>query len=519
MPEDRTGRRGGSLRSRRQLLRGLPLIGLAALSGCTLETLGQPLPPVTAPPVEAVLPPPLTPTPTPTPAPVATTASATRPAITRASIGFASWGSAATMRALQEIFAAFRKAEPGVDIEVRLDDAITPDTARGDLREGPATDVIRVGPEDVFDLTADGLVLPLDDLAARDLDMDALAPAATEARAGPGGEIGALSAGAVYLAVYYNLAHIEAAGIDVPTQWTDSWDIPTLEQAARRMVIADDDRTDRFGLATVPWVVRPWLAGAAGADRDGRFFSADETGSTMQIEPHVKALQRLATWQTVLDFELALQERFAAPFNGGLVSFYIDASDFAALIRPAVRWGVAPLPAWSGSAALTEGQELCVAVNPQTQEPEAAWRLASFFLSPEAQRALAREDVVIPFRREVLNDPAFLDPNRQPIDRSAWSEAIERDLHTPANPGAKAWHAMTERPVNAVRDGSMEAEAYLARADALITRQLRARDWSVAKNVRGYRQELPLGNLLVQPGEAESQAHQPPTPEAPGGSG
>ena len=66
----------------------------------------------------------------------------------------------------------------------------------------------------------------------------------------------------------------------------------------------------------------------------------------MHTDAHVRALRRLSAWQTAQEFELGIQERFAAPFNGGLVSFYIDASDFAPSIRPAVRWGVAPLPAW-----------------------------------------------------------------------------------------------------------------------------------------------------------------------------
>ena len=404
------------------------------------------------------------------------------------------------MRALTEALAFFQRAEPGVEVAARLDNAITPDATRSALRGPTPLGVTRVAPEDVFDFTSGGLLLPLDSFVERDIDAAELAPQALEARRGPGGEVGALSLGAAYLTVFYNEAHLEASGVAPPTGWDDSWDIAAFEEAARRLVVSDAERTDRFGLAYVPWAVRAWLASAAGGDAAGRFFSGDERRSTMLTSTHSAALRRLTGWQVESEFELAIAERFAGPFNGGLVSLYVDASDFAPIVRPAVRWGIAPLPTWSRSDPLTAGLELCLAIDARTPEPEAAWRLASFFLGPEAQRALARHDAVVPFRREVLRDPAFLDPNRQPLDRSVWVSAADRALQSPANPGAKAWHQVTDTPVNAVRDGSVDAETYLAGADSLITRQLRARSWSAAKSQPGYRQVLPLGNeLLAEP--------------------
>ncbi len=489
------------VRTRRQILRATPALLLAALAGCTVRRDAVELPPVTQPPVQVVRPPRFTPTPTPPPTPAAT-ATPTPAQALYAVISFASWGSRNTFRALETTLKAFRRAEPGIEVVARLDNSFSSDMARAELRAGTAFDVVRVAPEDVFDFTAGGLVLPLDDLAARDLDADELVPAHREARPGPGGELGALSLGARYLVMFYNLGHVEAAGIEMPTSWSDAWSVSEFEQTAQRMVIADEDRTDRFGFAAVPWIVRPLLASAAGGDPAGRFFNAGELQSTMAIDAHVRALKRIATWQTLLGFELGIDGRFSAPFNGGLVSFYVDATDFASSIRAGVRWETAPLPAWAGGS-LTEGQELCVAVSGQSSSPEAAWRLARFMLGPEAQRALAREDVVVPFRREVLRDPAFLDPNRRPTDRRLWADAIDRDLRTPSNPGAKAWDAVTGPAINAVRDGSQAVEEYLARADALITRQLRVRGWSSAKNVAGYRQQLPRGNVLVGDGDGQ----------------
>ena len=469
------------------------MVGLAAAAGCGLDGAGGSLPPVTPLPLKVVRPIPFTPTST-LPTATSTVVGTSRPALRPDSVvDFAAWGSATELRAMAEVISAFERVEPGIGVKIRLDSDITPDATRAALRGPTPLGVTRVSPDDVFDFTASGLLLPLDPLVERDLDVDALVPQALGAQRGPGGEVGALSLGGAYLSVFYNEAHLELAGVELPTNWASGWDIQDFEEVARRLVIGDGKRTDRFGLAYVPWVARAWLASAAGGKISGSFFSSDESRSTMRIGPHTAALRRMADWQTRSDFEFAVSGRLADPFNWGQVSLYVDASDFASSVRPAVRWGLAPLPTWSESDALTAGTELCLGIDARTPEPESAWRLASFFLEVQAQRALARHDAVVPYRRELLRDPAFLDPNRPPLDRSVWITAAEYALQGPANPGGKAWNFLTDTPINAVRDGSVDAETYLEDADIMITRQLRARDWSVAKSQPGYRQ----GNQLV----------------------
>ena len=196
--------------------------------------------------------------------------------------------------------------------------------------------------------------------------------------------------------------------------------------------------------------------------------------------------------------ELGIEERFGTPFNGGQVALYVDASDFAPLVRPTVPWGVAPLPAWTDESPVTEGVEMCIAVNGAGEDLEPAWRLAQSLLEPEAQRALARSDAAVPFRRSVLREPAFRDPNRRPADRTAWSGAVAHDLQTPSNPGSKAWHVLTAAPIEAVRRGEVEVDVFLEQADRLITRQLEAHEWSVAKDVAGYRRPPSLGNVMLR---------------------
>ena len=139
-----------------------------------------------------------------------------------------------------------------------------------------------------------------------------------------------------------------------------------------------------------------------------------------------------------------------------------------------------------------------MAVNSASADLEPAWRLAHFFLEPEAQRALARTDAAVPFRRSVLREPAFAIPTGGPWTARPGAGAVAQDLQTPSNPGSKAWHVLTGAPIEAVRRGEVEPGAYLEQADDLITRQLEAHEWSLAKDVAGYRRPPSLGNVMLR---------------------
>ncbi len=480
-------------------MRALPLAVAAGVTGCDLVPLDADLPPVTPLPVESVRVAPFTPTPTLTPSAPATLAAAeATPLPAGTTIRFAGWGTSTEQEAMRQALAAFEQAQPEVDLDVRLDNTLAGEGMRTGLVDGIDADVVRVAADDVFDLTVAGNLAPLDDFVARDLEFDDLDPAVIETRPGPGGEVTALSIGAAYLGVFYNQAHLDQAGVEPPSSWEDAWSIAEFEFAARRLTLGDEDRMDRYGLAAVPWLTRAALADAAGLTGAEAFFVDDQTRSTMRSPVHARTLGRMANWRSRSQMELGIEERFATPFNGGRVALYVDASDFAPLVRPTISWGVAPLPAWTDGPPVTEGVELCVAVNSASADLEPAWRLAQFFLEPEAQRALARTDAAVPFRRSVLREPAFRDPNRLPVDRTAWSGAVAHDLQTPSNPGSKAWHVLTGAPIEAVRRGEVEPDAYLEQADDLITRQLEAHEWSLAKDVAGYRRPPSLGNVMLR---------------------
>ena len=392
---------------------------VAGIAGCETVPPSADLPPVTPLPVEFVSVPRFTPTPTPvpgpTPPPRPTLAVPERtPLPAGTTIRFAGWGTPADISALGQGLEAFELAQPEVDLEVRLDNALAGEGLRTGLRDGIEADVIRVAADDVFDLTASGFLAPLDDFVARDLDFEDLAPAVTAARSGPGGEVTALSVGAAYLGVFYNEAHLESVGVEPPSRWEDPWSIDEFEVATRRLTAADEDRVDRFGLAAVPWWTRAALADAAGLGGAEAFFVPDQTRSTMHSPTHARTLRRMERWRSRSQVELGLDERFATPFNGGLVALYVDASDFAPLVGPAVRWGVAPLPAWTDGPSLTEGAELCVAVNSASSNIEPAWRLAQAFLEPEAQRALARTDAPCRFAARCCASRPFATPTGCP---------------------------------------------------------------------------------------------------------
>ncbi len=482
-------------RSRRDLLR----VALAGASGllaaCTLDRGDRELPPVTQPPAAVVQPPPL---PTPTPdnfaaAAAAMPASVGAPRAAAATIHFEAWGPRVLLEAFPGIEREFRRQAPWIDVQSRLDNALNSDRLRTRLRMGEGPDVSLVAPEDVFDFTAAGLLHGLGARVDADTELRELPPAAAASRTGAGGERTALNLGAAHQCVFYNEGHLEDAGVEAPIAWNRTWSVAEFEETARRLVVADGDRVERFGLTAIPAYARPVLATGG----DGSFLDAEQRASTMATPQRQARLQRLTTWQTTLAIELPISFRFVAPFSGGLASMHIDRTDVGRWIRASVPWAVAPLPAWDDREVLTEAEELCVAVPAASPEPDAAWEFARFLLSVQAQRALARTNLLTPVRPETLQDPAFLNPNRRPYNRTPLIQATTQAMHSPAHPGAKAWHALTGDAIAPVRRGNEDAAAFLERADALITRQLRLRGWSAAADRPGYRQPLPFGNWFL----------------------
>ena len=176
---------------------------------------------------------------------------------------------------------------------------------------------------------------------------------------------------------------------------------------------------------------------------------------------------------------------------------YIDRSDVGPSIRASVPWAAAPLPTWDNGDSQTEADELCLGINATSAHPDAAWSLVRFLAGAEAQRSFARTDLIVPFRTEILMDPAFLEPNRRPLERTVLRQAIEQMMQSPAHPGSKAWHTLTGPQILAVRRGEKSAADYLRRADRIISRQLKVRNWSSEKNRPGYRQSQPYGNRLM----------------------
>jgi len=415
------------------------------------------------------------------------------PQASAVTIEFEAWGPRVLLAAFREIERGFRNEAPWVTVQGRLDNALSSDGLRTRLRLGNGPDVTRIAPEDVFDFAAAGFLHGLGARVDADADLRQAAPGASQARTGAGGERSALSLGAAHQCVLYNAQHLEAAGVTVPTSWRRTWTVPQFEEAAQRLIVEGAQRGERFGLSAIPAYARPVLA----EGNESEFLNAQQRASALFTPAREDRLRRLTAWQTELAFELPISHRFVAPFSGGLTSMHIDRTDVGQWIRASVPWAVAPLPAWDGSQAVTEAEELCVAVSARSPEPDAAWRFARFQLGPEAQRVLARTNLLTPVRQETLEDPAFLDPNQRPFNRSSLIEAAAHALRSPAHPGAKAWHELTGDRIAVVRQGEWEPGAYLARADKLITQQLRLRGWSASTDRPGYRQPLPYGNRFL----------------------
>lgn len=136
------------------------------------------------------------------------------------------------------------------------------------------------------------------------------------------------------------------------------------------------------------------------------------------------------------------------------------------------RFSVAPMPAAPGgrrTAALGGSQ---LAINANTEHPEAAWKLIDFLTRPEQMLERARIAGQYPTRKALYDDPSLADALPLPVDRAR--EIIERAVPRPVTPvysqlsgilQVRLHRALTrqESPESALRRAAEEIRTLLER--------------------------------------------------------
>jgi multiple sugar transport system substrate-binding protein len=109
--------------------------------------------------------------------------------------------------------------------------------------------------------------------------------------------------------------------------------------------------------------------------------------------------------------------------KGGLAMYFGFASEFQSIRagNPHLNFDVAPVPQIRGSnLQLTYGKFLSVGISRQSKNPEAAWEVMQFLLSPPGLKTLSRANFLSPSRRDLLKERA-----EDPIQELFFREAVK----------------------------------------------------------------------------------------------
>jgi multiple sugar transport system substrate-binding protein len=322
-------------------------------------------------------------------------------------IRYAIWGDPAELANQIALVEAFEAEHPGIDVEVTVSDWDAYWTGlQTSIAGGDAPDVFAMDGPLFPDYQSRGVLLDLKPYIDRDgFDVTALADAGVaHFTTADGGQYG-LPRDLNVVALYYNKAMFDAAGLAYPDE---TWDWDTLVEVGKQLTLDADGngQHEQWGFYTETsdmenyWSELVWQNG-------GEIISEDRTQTLLGSEEAVGGLQFLQdliwTHKIMPPADIVLQVGDA--FEQGLAAMESNGSWLVPThLNAGIDLGIAPLPAGPAGQATSVNPTGAV-VSATSKNPEAAWTFVSWLVGPEAQEMLMASKAALPVDKSVLAGP------------------------------------------------------------------------------------------------------------------
>jgi multiple sugar transport system substrate-binding protein len=321
-----------------------------------------------------------------------------------ADIEYAIWGDPAEITNQQAIVKGFTDANPTIKVKVTVSDWDAYwDKVQTGLAGGAAPDVFAMdGPLGPDYQTRDVLLDLTPLIQAEGYDLTQIDPNAVRQFTTRDGKVFGLPRDLNVIALFYNKAMFDAAGIPYPD---DTWDWTKLVEVAHKLTLDTDGdgTTDQWGLYTETtdmenaWSSFVWQAGGDVLTADGSKSALDKPESAAGIQ----FLQDLI-WKEKVVPDPALFAETGDAFEQGVAAMEINGSwlvptDLAADIQ----LGIAPLPKGPAAKATSINATGAV-IYKGTKSPEAAWALVKYLDSPAAQEKIMALKASVPANAQIL---------------------------------------------------------------------------------------------------------------------
>ena len=242
------------------------------------------------------------------------------------------------------------------------------------------------------------------------------------------------------LVIYVNRDMFAQAGLPLPRR---DWTLPELLDVARQLggppAAGKSANPRHFGISfdkrPLFWLPYLWSDG-------GDLFDPSLTRSTLAEPAAIRALQfyaDLAHRHHVAPRETDTGNApMAQLFAQGKLAMFVSGRWSVPGFRKnlAFDWDVWPFPAGS-AGSIVDVDASGWAISAQSPRPDEAWELIEHLAGQEASERFSAGGLIVPARRDVAEDPAFLDPSLAPRGARTFLDALAtgRPTRTPPNWG------------------------------------------------------------------------------------
>lgn len=319
-------------------------------------------------------------------------------------ITYSIWGDPAELANQQALVDAFMAEHPDISVDVRVSDWDAYWTGlQTSIAGGDAPDVFAMDGPLFPDYQSRGVLLDLAPFIERDgFDVTTLADAGVAHFTTPDGGQYGLPRDLNVVALYYNKAMFDAAGIAYPDE---TWDWDRLVEAGKQLTLDADGngQPEQWGFYTETtdmenyWSSLVWQNGGdiVSEDRSQTLLGSDEAvGGLQQLQDLIWTHKIMPPADITLQLGDAFEQGVAAMESNGswLVPTHLAAG---------IDLGIAPLPAGPAGQATSVNPTGAV-VSASTDDPDAAWEFVKWLVGPEAQELLMQSKAALPVDKSVL---------------------------------------------------------------------------------------------------------------------
>lgn len=354
----------------------------------------------------------------------------------------------------QNLYNQFMAANPDIKIVNQLDSAIHLEKFNTELAGGNTPDLTMSWELDYPAYAKRGVYLDLKQFIAHDAEfqntvMSQQYPAVLDMFTF-GGHLYVLPEQVTDTVLFYNRDHVAAAGLKMPTSWTDkSWTWDKFLDYAKKLTQKRGSRVTRYGVAEM-WGWELTACNVLAAANGGDWFKQPinpPPGSSNLSDPKIaQAVQWYADLTNV--HKVAASNATLTTTSGvqlfqtGRASMGITGHwNYSALSQTAgLHFDIAPIPIGphGDPYSRTNIGGTGISISAKTKYPEQCWRFVKFWAGLHGQSAIAQSGLFVPALKSVGQSAAYTKSNNAMPHALIFTEIL-KEGHVHALPISRAW--------------------------------------------------------------------------------